>query len=224
MTAFQLGPTVYTPNAGVYGLGRIEGVPLNADVISRYGPRPLTPEMIAAGINSNIHEGEDYACYEGTALLAPASGVVHLANDLDDGRGFSLYVDSGNIRWRMGHLMEPARRYSDTRLLDLSSGDIVTRGEWVGKAGQTGRATGPHLHLDIMDLLTYTFINPASLYRSVIVAEPMAHPALSREQLLEPGLAARGTVMFTRAASQEIVGGEVYSLIVQRREDNGEVI
>ncbi|WP_278186439.1 M23 family metallopeptidase [Desulfobacter hydrogenophilus] len=32
---------------------------------------------------------------------------------------------------------------------DVSQGDIVKRGEIIGRSGSTGRATGPHLHLSI---------------------------------------------------------------------------
>ncbi|WP_353889326.1 M23 family metallopeptidase [uncultured Desulfobacter sp.] len=39
--------------------------------------------------------------------------------------------------------------YFHLNKFDVIQGDIVKRGEIIGRSGSTGRATGPHLHLSI---------------------------------------------------------------------------
>jgi len=45
----------------------------------------------------------------------------------------------------------------------VSNGDQVKKGEILGLVGNTGRASGPHLHLSIK--LNGESINPESLYK-----------------------------------------------------------
>jgi len=50
--------------------------------------------------------------------------------------------------------------------IELSVGDVVTRGQLVGLTGSTGRSTGPHLHYELR--LNDKSINP----RHFLPAEP----------------------------------------------------
>ncbi len=85
------------------------------------------------------HSGADYAAAEGTPVRAVAAGTVVLADDLFFS-GRSLFVDHGDGLISMYfHLSEALP----------GEGEEVRRGETIGRVGQTGRATGPHLHFGV---------------------------------------------------------------------------
>ena len=100
---------------------------------------------------SRPHEGIDVAAPMGTAIVAPAAGLVRrVANER--GYGLVLEIDHGNgIVTRFAH---------QSRVV-VKQGDRVTRGQHVGNVGNSGLSTGPHLHYEIhvngrvVDPLTY---------------------------------------------------------------------
>lgn len=110
-------------------------------VTSPYGPR-AHPVTGAVG----HHSGIDIACPEGTAIVAPAEGVV-LATWIDErfGGGLSLTIGCGSMRYGFAHLSQVL----------VARGQQVGRGELIARSGGTpgtreaGRSTGPHLHLTV---------------------------------------------------------------------------
>ena len=87
----------------------------------------------------NPHTGADYSADKGTNVLAAADGEVALAADLFFS-GHSVFLDHGDGLITMYfHLSE----------ITVKQGQQVPRGGVVGAVGQTGRATGPHLHFGI---------------------------------------------------------------------------
>ncbi len=94
------------------------------------------------------HTGLDYAGDIGTPIKAPADGKVILVGKfffngnavfLDHGQGLiSVYIHMNE------HLVQ--------------QGQFVKQGDAIGTVGQTGRATGPHLHWGIY--LNQTVVNP----------------------------------------------------------------
>lgn len=88
---------------------------------------------------STMHRGIDIANQEGVPIIAPASGVATFAGN-SGGYGKVVVIDHGyGIRTRYAHLSEIA----------LSIGDRVDRGDRIGRLGNSGRSTGPHLHYEI---------------------------------------------------------------------------
>lgn len=88
----------------------------------------------------NGHDGIDLAAPIGTALHAPASGVVDEGGMGTDPGGYGNYIgmtDEAGNKWQMGHLSE----------IYVSTGDYVSVGQVVGATGNAGSSTGPHLHL-----------------------------------------------------------------------------
>lgn len=104
-------------------------------VSSEYGPRthPVTGEK------GKMHHGVDFAAPNGVSIKASKSGKVILAKSLR-GYGNVVYLDHGNgITTRYAHMS----RFS------CKAGDNVKQGQEIGKVGNTGVGTGPHLHFEI---------------------------------------------------------------------------
>jgi murein DD-endopeptidase MepM/ murein hydrolase activator NlpD len=108
--------------------------PVPGVVTSPYGGR-----RILNGKPRAPHGGIDFRAASGTPVKAAVQGVVILTGE-HYYAGKSVYIDSGNgmISIYM-HLSEIA----------VKEGDLVRRGQVLGKSGMTGRATGPHLHFGL---------------------------------------------------------------------------
>jgi murein DD-endopeptidase MepM/ murein hydrolase activator NlpD len=86
-----------------------------------------------------FHSGLDISAPYGTEVRASADGVV-LDAETHTGLGRSIAVDHGfGIETVYGHLS----RYN------TESGKRVKRGEVIGYVGDSGRASGPHLHFEV---------------------------------------------------------------------------
>ncbi len=85
------------------------------------------------------HSGIDIPARRGAAIVAPANGIVaEIGNFVLTGR--TLFIDHGRgVHTAYFHL--------DTIL--VQKGDRVREGRSVARVGQTGLATGPHLHYGI---------------------------------------------------------------------------
>ncbi len=82
------------------------------------------------------HNGEDITAPLGTEVVATNDGIARLTVDhFFSGKG--VFVDHGLGLYSMYfHLSE----------VTVRDGEPVKRGQVIGKVGQSGRATGPHLH------------------------------------------------------------------------------
>jgi len=85
------------------------------------------------------HEGIDVSAPLGTAIEAPAAGVV-LDVRWEDGYGNLLAIDHGY------GLMT---RYAHCSKILVVRGQRVKRGDKIALVGATGLATGPHLHYEV---------------------------------------------------------------------------
>ena len=86
------------------------------------------------------HAGVDFAGKLGSDVIAVASGVV-VFSGRKDGYGNLVEIDHGNgVMTRYGHHDE----------LKVEVGDFVKRGEVIGFMGNSGRSTGPHVHLEVL--------------------------------------------------------------------------
>ncbi len=96
-------------------------------------------QRVINGETRQPHYGIDIAGKTGTAVLAPADGVVSLtANMLLSGG--TLYLDHGQgVSSAFLHL---------SRIL-VAEGQKVLRGQKIAEIGRTGRVTGPHLHWQV---------------------------------------------------------------------------
>ena len=124
-----------------------EGRPVMAGYISsRYGSRtdPFTGRAA-------FHKGVDFAGREGSEVVAVASGVVIWSGDRY-GYGQMVEINHGN-----GYVTRYAHNVDNL----VAVGDTVKRGQVIARMGDTGRATGPNLHFEVLlndrpvDPLTY---------------------------------------------------------------------
>lgn len=87
-----------------------------------------------------MHQGTDIAAPHGTPILAAADGKVSFSG-WSGGYGELIILDHGNgTKTKYGHCSK--------RL--VSVGDIVRQGDVIGKVGNTGNSTGPHLHYEVI--------------------------------------------------------------------------
>ncbi|MGW6060278.1 M23 family metallopeptidase [Streptomyces sp. NPDC055189] len=97
------------------------------------------------------HTGIDLAVPKGTAVHAVGSGTVVLA------RWSGAYGKAVTVRMRDGHYAV----YAHLSRISVRRGARVGTGDRLGRSGATGRATGPHLHLEIRSRRGYgSDINP----------------------------------------------------------------
>jgi len=91
------------------------------------------------GRGYEYHEGQDIDGQTGDPVQVTADGKVIIAGR-QRGYGNVVYIDHGNgLSTRYGHLSQ----------INVTVGQVVTRGQIIGLVGSTGRSTGPHLHYEV---------------------------------------------------------------------------
>ena len=110
--------------------------PKNCRYSSTFGYRnhPILKEVI-------FHKGIDLGCDSGNPIYATGDGTVVTAEFNNGGYGYQVVIDHG-----FGY----QSRYAHLKVYYVFEGQNVKRGDCVGLAGATGRATGPHLHYEVM--------------------------------------------------------------------------
>jgi murein DD-endopeptidase MepM/ murein hydrolase activator NlpD len=104
-------------------------------ISSRYGERtdPFTGERVQ-------HLGLDFAGTKGSNVMSVASGVVIWAANRA-GYGSTIEIDHGN-----GY----QTRYAHNDKLKVKAGDHVTAGQVIALLGDSGRASAPHVHFEVL--------------------------------------------------------------------------
>jgi murein DD-endopeptidase MepM/ murein hydrolase activator NlpD len=121
-------------------------MPVSAKPGNTFGAR-----SIFNGQARNPHGGVDFGSPTGAPIVAPAAGVVALAEDLYF-TGNTVILDHGRGLYSvLAHLSK----------IGVSQGDRVDAGDPVGAVGATGRVTGPHLHWGVR--LNGARVDPLSL-------------------------------------------------------------
>lgn len=86
-----------------------------------------------------LHAGIDFQADVGTTVRATGGGKV-ISAGYSGGYGNMVEIDHGQgITTRFGHLST----------ILVSVGDQVEAGDVIGRAGSTGRSTGPHIHYEV---------------------------------------------------------------------------
>ncbi len=86
-----------------------------------------------------VHQGIDIAAPTGQPVQATANAIVLRAATVG-GLGKAIYLAHGyGLTTRYGHLSQ----------IEVKPGQRVKRGDVIGRVGNTGRSTGPHLHYEV---------------------------------------------------------------------------
>ena len=93
-------------------------------------------QRILNGKKKRPHYGLDFAGPAGSPVIAPADGIVVLAES-------DLYYTGVTVIIDHGHGLTTAYLHMSKRMVKV--GDLVKRGQRIGLIGATGRVTGPHL-------------------------------------------------------------------------------
>jgi murein DD-endopeptidase MepM/ murein hydrolase activator NlpD len=121
--------------------------PLAAVVTEPFGARRMFN-----GKRRGLHQGLDYRAPLGTPVTAMNSGKVILARNLFF-EGNCVVLDHGHGLLTM---------YLHFSAFKIKEGERVKRGQLLGLSGESGRTTGPHLHVGVRWQGIY--VDPLRLY------------------------------------------------------------
>lgn len=123
--------------------GGMGGLPVRGRVGSGFGMRfhPILHRY-------RMHTGVDIAAPTGTPIVATGGGEVIFAGRRG-GYGNAVIIDHGRGK---------ATLYAHMSSFAVSSGQVVSRGQMIGRVGSTGLSTGPHCHYEVR--INGTPVNP----------------------------------------------------------------
>lgn len=104
-----------------------------------------TPFAAAGAYGGKGHNGMDFAAPIGTPLKAALGGTVLGTGNTDAVRGCYSFGKWVMIRHNNGL----NTMYSHLSQINVSEGQAVSTGQIIGYSGETGYATGPHLHFGV---------------------------------------------------------------------------
>jgi murein DD-endopeptidase MepM/ murein hydrolase activator NlpD len=108
--------------------------------------------------SKGYHTGVDYACKEGTDILAVADGKIENATwGASYGTQLVQKVEGGWVIY--AHLSKAL----------VKPGTAVKKGQHIGESGNTGNSSGPHLHFEMRDNIRWSAgkdIDPAKILAS----------------------------------------------------------
>lgn len=96
--------------------------------------------------------GIDVAAPTGTPVYATADGVIQKAEE-DKGWGKLVVIE---------HEDGYASVYAHLSEIEVESGTMIEKGGVIGRVGNTGQSTGPHLHYEVRQ--NGKHLNPADFF------------------------------------------------------------
>jgi murein DD-endopeptidase MepM/ murein hydrolase activator NlpD len=109
---------------------------------------PFGTKRVLNGKQQSRHLGWDLDGKIGDPIVAAARGRVVLVDDLFYSGG-TVILDHGQGLFTL---------YFHLSAFDVTAGGLVDKGQLLGKVGQSGRVTGPHLHFGLK--LADTYVDP----------------------------------------------------------------
>ncbi len=161
----------FTPKGGQPGYYDLDGrslrrfflrSPLKFEprVTSGFSARRMHPVLHTA----RAHQGVDYGAPMGAEVVAVSSGrVLSVTSDATNGRMVRIRHASGYVSYYL-HLSAFAQ--------GIREGGLVEQGQTVGRVGDSGLATGPHLHYGLQK--NGAFVNPLREHRNMPPGDPIS--------------------------------------------------
>jgi murein DD-endopeptidase MepM/ murein hydrolase activator NlpD len=121
--------------------------PVDKPVITQYfGNTPFATQNPQV-YGGKGHDGVDFRAAVGTPIKAAQAGVITaVGNTVSYCRGYQI----GYGKWVLiKHDNNLSTFYAHLSLIKVSAGENVTTGQLIGYSGNTGYATGPHLHFGV---------------------------------------------------------------------------
>ncbi|MEA3351315.1 MAG: peptidoglycan DD-metalloendopeptidase family protein, partial [Chloroflexota bacterium] len=135
-------------STGMYGAGACAG---GYDGIYGSGAFiwPTNYHTISGNDYWSGHLAIDIGVATGGPIVASDSGVIMFAGWAVGGYGFAVAIDHGNGYQTL---------YAHLSSVNVSCGQSVRQGQFIGLGGSTGNSTGPHLHFEVR--YQGGFVNP----------------------------------------------------------------
>lgn len=112
-------------------------LPANGRISSFFGYRRV--QLNDGTVEAGMHKGIDIAVPLGTKIGAAMNGEVEFAGVQEGYGNVIILKHSGGFETVYGHCSS----------IEVNKGDIVDTSKEIGKAGSTGRSTGPHIHFEV---------------------------------------------------------------------------
>ncbi len=144
------------------GVHRASGLPVNGQIYfaQRFAIDWMRLDNAGRLVHGDAANVRNYTAY-GSDILAVADGtVVDTLNDLDDQKPGTLpdpstitveNVDGNHVVLDLGDGVYAFYAHMQKGSVAVAVGDHVKRGQILGKLGNTGNTSAPHLHFHLMD-------------------------------------------------------------------------
>lgn len=99
--------------------------------------------------SKGFHTGVDFAVPVGTDILAVADGLITKANW---GKSYGIQI----VQEVGLHSKKQYCIYAHLSETLVEVGDKVKKGQVIGKSGNTGNSTGPHLHFELRNKIRWS--------------------------------------------------------------------
>jgi murein DD-endopeptidase MepM/ murein hydrolase activator NlpD len=183
--------------------------PIPGAATARFGER-----RVFNGQPRAPHSGMDLKARKGVPVRAPAAGRVVLAGP--------LYFSGNTVV--LDHGLGLTTLYAHLSKMSVKPGDLVKKGQLLGKVGATGRVTGPHLHWALK--LREARVDPYSLaaldldaYLKPRAADPLKKSAACDRTDLPPapkwGRTVKGLRARARPLKDAYAPGEAMTFLVE---------
>lgn len=147
-----------------------------------------------------MHKGVDFRLKVGDSIRAAWDGRVRIRKNEGRRKGYGMYYvirHPNGLETVYGHLSKHI----------VQAGDTVKAGQVIGLGGNTGRSSGPHLHLEFRFM--GIALDPAELIDLKKDCQPLHSPYLfkhKRALLVQDGLAGDGTAAYHRVKKGDTLG------------------
>ncbi|MFZ5627154.1 MAG: peptidoglycan DD-metalloendopeptidase family protein [Bacillota bacterium] len=150
----------------------VNGVPVGQKLVASRIVENPRPRVIYKGgrggsfmIASRGNEGSDLLWPTRGPISSPYGerwGRMHTGIDIDGSTGNPVYAAEDGVVIQAGWYAEYGKfiairhasglvtRYGHLSSIDVTEGQRVSRGEYIGAVGSTGRSTGSHLHFEVL--------------------------------------------------------------------------